>query len=302
MRARTTLAAILLTASAATLAVRHLPNPFPRKTSSFALDPDQRQRLKEARAAFAPYPTLTFTETTTAADLRAIFDAAPELPVPVATPLVPATLTPEEARRRRAEIHGLMAEFLLYAVIKQDPNAYAAWRLGRKDRFFNRDELERYHYLTDTWVHYKGVPPPETLTGEEFFRFMYDLAASESSPERRVVGILQDPDTTFTQMWFENHHIFVQHPWPEPLGEMGWHGSRMGGLSSLFTSSMHRDHLFQRTDPILRARLGVILLDAGGIRHPMIIYVYWHPPENRWILDYLNLGNFDPDAYLRFTW
>ncbi len=55
MRARTTLAVALLTASAAFFVIRHAPRVFTSTPRGFELDPDQKRLLKEARAAYAVY-------------------------------------------------------------------------------------------------------------------------------------------------------------------------------------------------------------------------------------------------------
>jgi hypothetical protein len=299
MRARTTLAAILLTASAAYLSLRHLPNPFPRKPDFFALDPDQKQLLKDARAAFAPYPTLNFNDTTTPADLRAILDASPEQPVPAATAQIPATLTPDKARRLRADLHGLMAEYLLYAVIKRDPNAYASWRLGRKDRLMNMDELNRDHYIGDAWLEFTGKPMPDNATPEDCFRLVTDHLINNTPPDRRIVGILNHPDAAFTRLRFVNLHLaYTQaEPDPEPLGTH-WSGSQVGTFRSYFTAGVQRSDFYSSTEPLLTARMGVILLDAGGLRHPIFLNAFWDPAQNKWILDFVNVGNHDPDHNL----
>ncbi len=296
MRARTTLAVILLAASATYLGVRFLPKVFPRKPDFFALDPDQKQRLHEARAAYAPYPTLAFTDATTAADLRAVLDAPPEIPVPAATAQVPSTLTPEEARRRRADLHGLMAEFILYAFVKQNPSAYAAWRLGRKDRLMNMDELKRIHYIGDIWLEDTGKPMPEHATPEDCFRLIADHYTRHTPPERRIVGILNHPDAAFTRMRFVNLHLDAQgEPDPEPLGEH-WSGARVGSRRSYFTTDgIDRYDSYNSPHPLFTARMGVILLDAGGLRHPVFLSAFRDPARNKWIIDYLNFGNSDPD-------
>lgn len=301
MRARTTLAVVLVAASVVVLGVRHLPNPFPRKADFFALDPDQQQLLKDARHAFARYPTVAFGEATTAADLRAVLDAAAEEPVPAATGQVPATLSPEQARRLRADLHGLMAEYLLYAMIKQDPDAYAAWRLGRKDRLMTMKELHRHHYIGDAWLEFTGKPMPENATPEDCFRLVTGHLVDNMAADRRIVGILNHPDAAFTRLRFVNLHLGYTHaePEPEPLGAH-WSGSQVGSRGSYFTADIERSDFYSSTEPMLTARMGVILLDAGGLRHPFFLNAFWDPAQNKWILDYVNVGNHDPDHPLPF--
>lgn len=299
MRARTTLAAVVLAASAAYFGVRHLPKAFPPKPDIFALDPDQKQLLKEARDAYAPYPVLSFTETTTVDDLRAVLDAAPEVPVPPATAQIPATLTPEQARRHRADLNRLMAEFLLYTVVKQDPHAYAVWRLGRGDRLMNMDELKRVHYIGDAWLEFTGEPIPDDATPESCFRLVADRHVNHLPAERRIVGVLDRPDAAYTQLWFSNPHLSIGIDHPEPLGDL-WVGSGGGTFRSYFTTGVHRHLLFDQPEPILAARMGVILVDAGGVRHPIYLSAFWDPPDGKWVIDFLNVGNHDPDNSLRF--
>jgi len=303
VRPRTTIAALLIAASAAYLGVRFGPKAFPRKPDVFALNPDQKQRLKQARAAYAAYPSITFTESTTIADIRAVLDAAPDQPVPPATPQIPATLTPEQARRHRAELSRLMAEFLLYAVYKDDADTYTAWRLGRGDRLMTMEEMKRFHYIGDAWLEFTGQPMPETATSEQSFRLMAEHHADNAPPERRIVGILDHPNAAFTQLWFTNPHLSVEVPDPEPLGPL-WGGSTVGTFLSFFTAGVNRDDLYARTQPTLRARTGVILIDAGGLHHPIFLGAFWDPSRNNsqgnWIIDYLNVGNHDPDHPLWF--
>lgn len=301
MRARTTLAVVLLTASATYFGVRYLPKAFPRKPDYFALDTDQKQRLKEARAVYAAYPVLNFTEATTAADLQALLDAAPEVPVPPATAQIPATLTTEQARRHRADLNRLMAEFLLYTVVKQDLYAYAAWRQGRGDRLMNMEELKRVHYIGDAWLEFTGEPMPEHATPESSFRLVAEHFINNRPPDRRIIGILDHPDAAYTQLWFSNPHLSIGIAHPEPLGEL-WSGSGGGTFRSYFTTGLHRTDLYDRTEPILAARMGVILVDAGGVRHPIFLSAFWDPPNGKWVIDFLNIGNRDPDHGFRFLY
>ncbi|MCC5824414.1 MAG: hypothetical protein LAT64_14620 [Phycisphaerales bacterium] len=302
MRARTTLAAVVLAACAAYLGVHFLPGVFQSKPAGFALDPDQKQLLKDARAAYAAYPTITFTEATTAADIQAVLDAAPDQPVSPATAQIPATLTPEQARRHRAELSRLMAEFLLYAVSKDDADAYIAWRLGRGDRLMTIGELDRDKMLTDSWIYLTGGPPPDDLTSRDVFLFFHRRGRSERPPERRIVGILDHPDAAFTQLWFSNQHVSHSPPYPEPLGERGWAGSQLAGGAGYFRATVNRDNLYTINAPVLRARCGVIMVDHGGLRQPLMLHAFRSPADGHWTIDYVHTGNHDPETPHGMTW
>lgn len=300
-RPRTAIAAALLAASAITLGILLIPRALPRQQAFFELDPDQKQLLKDARAAYAPYPTLSFTEATTAADIQAILDAAPEQPIPAPTPQIPGSLTPDEARRHRADLSRLMAEFLLYTVVKQDPDAYAAWRLGRGDRHSTRDEHERLFSLTETWIELTGGPPSDDLTSHDIFLYFHERARSRIPPERRIVGFLDHPDAAFTQLWFDNQHIFFTPPYPEPLGEH-WAGSQLAGGMGYFRGTLEPDGLYAVNEPILRARCGVILIDAGGRRQPLMLHAFRSPHDGHWNMLAVHHGNFDPESWPGLTW
>lgn len=302
MRARTTLAAVVLAASAAYLGVRFLPGVFTSRPDYYALDPDQKQQLKEARAAYAAFQVLTFTESTTAADIRAVLDAAPEMPVPPATAQIPATLTPEQTRRHRADLSRLMAEFLLYAVHKDDADAYIAWRLGRGDRLMTIEEMERSYMLGESWTYLAGEPQPADLTSREAFRFFFNHFRSERADESRIVGILNHPDAAFTQLWFSNQHISYLPPYPEPLGERGWAGSQVAGGAGYFRGTYNPSDLYAVNAPTLIARCGVILVQANGIRQPLILSAFRSPSDGNWNIYYVHLGNHDPDALTGLTW
>ncbi len=302
MRPRTIIAALLIAASAAYLGVRFGPKAFPRKPDVFTLNPDQKQRLKQARAAYAAYPSITFTESTTIADIRAVLDAAPDQPVPPATPQIPATLTPEQARRHRAELSRLMAEFLLYAVYKDDADAYTAWRLGRGDRLMTIEEMERDIGLTESWTYLTGGPPPDDLTSRDAFQFFFNRVRSDQPQERRIVGIVNHPDAAFTQLWFSNQHVSITAPYPEPLGEAGWEGSQLAGGPGYFRGTLHRDALYTATAPVLRARCGVILVNQAGTQQPIMLHAFRSPTDGHWSIDYVHLGNYDPQAPPGLTW
>ncbi len=302
MRARTALSVAAIVASGVYLGVRFLPGVFEGEADYFALDADEKAVLREARAAYAAFPVLAITETTTAADLQSVLDAAPEQPVPPPTPQIPGTLSPEEARRHRADLNRLMAEFLLYAVVKGDPDEYAEWRFGRGDRLPSREEFERTHFLTETWTELTGGPPPDGLTSREAVRFLHERARSSTPPERRVVGIADHPHAAFTQVWFDNRHVFFTPALPEPLGERGWVGARAVGGLSYFIGSVTHEELYAVDGPILRARCGVILIDAGGQRLPLILHAFRTPADGRWNIDFVHFGNSDPAATPGLTW
>lgn len=301
-RARTTLAAVLLTASAAYLAVRFLPIIFSGRPDHFALDPDQKQVLKDARAAYAPYPALTFTGSNIVADIQAVLDAAPEQPLLPATPQIPATLTPDQARKHRADLNRLMAEFVLYAIVKQDADAYIGWREGRGDRLMTRDELERHYMVNDAWTELTGSPPPDNLTSRDVFRFFHDKARSETPADRRVTGIVHHPDAAFTQLWFDNYHLFTTVEFPEPLGESGWTGSQVAGGRGYFVGTTAPDDLYAAAEPVLRARCGIILINERGTRQPLLLRAFRSPADGSWNIDFVHLGNIDPEAMPGLTW
>lgn len=301
-RARTALPITLIALAAVVLGVYAFHRVRLRKPTYFTLDADQRQVLNEARAVYAAYPAVTFAESVTAADVMAVLDAAPDQPVPPATALIPATLTPDEARRHRAEISRLMAEFLLYAIVKQDADAYITWRLDRGDRLPTRDELERDTALTETWTYLTGEPPADDLTSREIVRFLLEHGRAQATPARRVVGMLDHPDAAFTQLWFDNRHVFFTPPFPEPLGEHGWSGSQVAGGAGHLIGPVTRHDLYAVAAPILRARCGVILVDAGGLRQPLVLYAYRSPDDAHWNIDAVHIGNADPDAMPGWSW
>ncbi len=195
-----------------------------------------------------------------------------------------------------------MAEFLLYAAFKQDPHAYVGWRHGRRDRLMNREEMERKIMLTESWTYLTGSPPPDNLTSLDAFVFFHELGMSRTTPDRRVVGIANHPDATFTQVWFSNPHIPFAPPLPEPLGEHGWNGSQVSGGSGYFIGSIPREDLYMETVPILQARCGVILVTSSGLRQPLILYAFRTPADGKWNIDYVHSGNTDPENPIGLTW
>ncbi len=299
MPRRVTLAVWVVAGAVAVLAVV-LPRITPRRDFS-ALTPDQRVVLEDARAAYARFPVLPLTEATAADDLLAVLDAAPERPMPPATAQIPAGLTPEEARRHRARLNRLMAEFLLHAVVRDDPHAYAAWRIARGDRLMTVDELHRHHHITDHWLEFTGKPMPEGATNVDCFNLVARHVPATRPPERRVVGVLNHPDAAYTVLAFTNPHVPTDMPHPDPLGDL-WSGAQTGTLVSFFTAATTRQDLFQRARPVLRARTGVILVDAGGVRHPMTLSLFFDDTAGRWIIDHLNFGNLDRDHELRMLY
>lgn len=298
-RARTTLAIGIVAGAVCVLAVV-LPRVAPRR-DFFALTPDQRAVLDQARAAYARFPVLPLTGATTADDLLALLDAAPEHPMPPATARIPANLTPDEARTHRARLNRLMAEFLLHTVVRDDPHAYAAWRIARGDRLMTMDELHRRHSITDHWLEFTGKPMPEGATSTDCFNLVAHHVPAGRPPERRVVGVLNHPDAAYTVLAFTNPHLPTDVPHPEPLGEL-WSGAQTGTLVSFFTAPATRQSLFERARPVLRARTGVILVDAGGVRHPVTLSLFFDDDAGRWIIDHLNFGNLDRDHELRMLY
>jgi hypothetical protein len=301
-RARTTLAAVLLTASAAYLAVRFLPAVIRDKPAHFTLDPDQRQRFNDAQARYAAYPAAALTDSATIKQVLAVLNSGPEQPLPPATALIPATLTPDQARKHRADLNRLMAEFVLYAIVKQDADAYIGWREGRGDRLITRDKLERYYMVNDAWTELTGSPPPDNLSSRDVFRFFHDKARSETPADRRVTGIVNHPDAVFTQLWFDNYHLFTTVEFPEPLGESGWTGSQVAGGRGYFVGTTAPDDLYAAAEPVLRARCGIILVNERGTRQPLMLHAFRSPADGSWNIDLVHLGNIDPEAMPGLTW
>lgn len=296
MRPRTALASILLAISTVTAGVLLIQRLIPTKPDHFALDDEEQAVFAESETIYAALPTTPVTATTPPATLQAILAAAPPQPVPEPTPLVPASITPEQAREHRVRLARLTAEFLHFAVLSADADAYIAWRLGRKDRFLNRAELEQRHFLTGTWTHLTGAPPPDSLTGEDVFRFFHAKANTDSEAKPlRITGIVHSPDAVLTQLWFQNAHLLWSPPEP-PQGEAFWTGARGANLQGYMTAGPTREDLFNQTTPTLRARVGVVLIEQGGDRWPMMLHAFWSDDLGKWCIDMVAIGNFG-DAY-----
>ena len=297
MRARTTPAASVTAIALATLAAvlwsrRTPPDPL-------ALSSEEQAVFEVSETTYAALPGRAVDANTSIDDLRAILAAAPTQPVPPPTALVPATLSPQQAESHRLRITRLMAEFLHFAVLRSDADAYIAWRQGRKDRFLNRTELERRHVLTDTWTHATGAPPPDSLTGEDVFRFFHAKANTDPDAKPlRITGIVNSPDAVLVQLWFQNAHLPWSPPEP-PQGEAFWTGARGGNLHGYMTAGPSREDLFNQTGPTLRARVGVVVIEHDGTRWPLVLHAFWSADLGKWCIDMVSVGNLG-DAYKVF--
>ncbi|RMH24666.1 MAG: hypothetical protein D6692_12585 [Planctomycetota bacterium] len=297
MRARTTLAASVTAIALASLAAvlwsrRTPPDPF-------ALSDEEQAAFEVSESDYAALPVRAVDADTSVDDLRAILAAAPIQPLPPPNSLVPTILSPDQAESHRLRITRLMAEFLHFAVLNSDADAYIAWRLGRKDRFLNRAELEQRHFLTETWTHATGAPPPDSLTGEDIFRYFH--AKANTDPEAkplRIAGIVDSPDAVLVQLWFQNAHLPWSPPEP-PRGETFWTGARGGGLQGYMTAGPSREDLLNQTAPTLRARVGVVVIEPDNTRWPLVLHAFWSDDLGKWCIDMVSVGNLG-DAYKVF--
>lgn len=179
-----------------------------------------------------------------------------------------------------------MSAFVYYRFIQGDPGVYVDWRLGRGDRFRDREVLLRDLYVAADAQQYFGEPLDERATLRETFVRIADHHARRYDSSNRIVGLSLEPEGMIVGLGIMNPGIgYRRLVLGDELVEAFWYEPELGSNRCWFESGID----FEHAEGLRVGTVGVIVEFADGSKGPMLVVCFLEPTIGHWSIEILQL-------------